>query len=214
MFNSRVFIKPLLRLQGPFTVQVEVSKTKAQASARVLPGLVLRVTVPSWAKEPEGIVTNLYNRACKQLHKHAYVWQRYGAEQGLLAIETSAQLKPLVEEINAQTLQGNLAGVKLGHAKLSRMAQINTRTRMMTVSRFVVHQVPELAFRYLIIHELSHLTHPNHSRFFWQLVASHMPDFRIHEAVLDAHHYWLTVGMTPETIFDLLQPEAQKKLFK
>jgi len=32
--------------------------------------------------------------------------------------------------------------------------------------------------RYLMIHELAHLTHMNHSKRFWRLVANHVPDFR------------------------------------
>lgn len=31
---------------------------------------------------------------------------------------------------------------------------------------------------YVIIHELSHLKHPNHSKYFWQEVASHCPEYK------------------------------------
>lgn len=37
---------------------------------------------------------------------------------------------------------------------------------------------------YLIIHELAHLKHLNHSKDFWALVAKHCPDFKIHKKVL------------------------------
>jgi predicted metal-dependent hydrolase len=36
---------------------------------------------------------------------------------------------------------------------------------------------PDLV-RYVFIHELVHIPHPNHSRAFWQAVAVHVPDYR------------------------------------
>jgi hypothetical protein len=39
---------------------------------------------------------------------------------------------------------------------------------------------PEL-ITYIMIHELCHLVHLNHSPAFWSTVEKHMPDFRIHE---------------------------------
>jgi predicted metal-dependent hydrolase len=36
---------------------------------------------------------------------------------------------------------------------------------------------PDLV-RYVFIHELMHIRHPNHSRAFWQAVAVHVPDYR------------------------------------
>jgi len=39
---------------------------------------------------------------------------------------------------------------------------------------------PELV-KYILIHELCHLVHLNHSPAFWSIVEKHMPDFRIHE---------------------------------
>jgi predicted metal-dependent hydrolase len=36
---------------------------------------------------------------------------------------------------------------------------------------------PDLV-RYIFIHELVHIPHPNHSRAFWQAVAVHVPDYR------------------------------------
>lgn len=39
--------------------------------------------------------------------------------------------------------------------------------------------------RYVIIHELCHLQHMNHSQRYWRLVESFVPDYRVHENTLD-----------------------------
>lgn len=45
--------------------------------------------------------------------------------------------------------------------------------------------VPAATVDYLMVHELCHTRHLNHSPAFWQLVASHSPDYRAHEKLLD-----------------------------
>lgn len=41
---------------------------------------------------------------------------------------------------------------------------------------------------YVIIHELAHLIHLNHSAEFWALVESHCPDYRIHDDWINKNH--------------------------
>lgn len=38
---------------------------------------------------------------------------------------------------------------------------------------------PPAVLDYVVVHELCHLTHMNHSRFFWHMVEQIMPDYRI-----------------------------------
>ncbi len=44
--------------------------------------------------------------------------------------------------------------------------------------------LPANTVEYLMIHELCHTRHLNHSKAFWALVESHCPDFRAHEKLL------------------------------
>jgi hypothetical protein len=44
--------------------------------------------------------------------------------------------------------------------------------------------LPEETVRYLLVHELCHTRHLNHSKSFWALVEQHCPDYRRHEKLL------------------------------
>ena len=44
--------------------------------------------------------------------------------------------------------------------------------------------LPADAVEYLMIHELCHTRHLNHSQAFWTLVQSHCPGYRTHEKLL------------------------------
>ncbi len=45
---------------------------------------------------------------------------------------------------------------------------------------------------YVIVHELSHLTHRNHSRAFWREVETVLPDYKIKRRWLSRHGHFLT----------------------
>lgn len=53
---------------------------------------------------------------------------------------------------------------------------------------------PEWVMDYVIIHELCHLTHMNHSAQFWELVAHYMPDYQAAKQWLKAHGQELVIG--------------------
>ncbi|AMK75281.1 MULTISPECIES: M48 family metallopeptidase [Methylomonas] len=46
---------------------------------------------------------------------------------------------------------------------------------------------PPAALEYVVVHELCHIKHKNHSPVFWQLVAEHLPDFKQHRLWLKQH---------------------------
>ena len=50
----------------------------------------------------------------------------------------------------------------------------------------LIHAPPEVA-RYVIIHELAHRTHHNHSSHFWKLVEQYDPAYKLHRGWLKRH---------------------------
>lgn len=52
---------------------------------------------------------------------------------------------------------------------------------------------PPAVLDYVVVHELCHLTHMNHSKDFWNLVGLVMPDYKIHKRWLREHGHELTL---------------------
>lgn len=46
---------------------------------------------------------------------------------------------------------------------------------------------PPRVLDYVVVHELCHLTHMNHSRDFWDMVERIMPDYKVHRRWLKEH---------------------------
>jgi len=54
---------------------------------------------------------------------------------------------------------------------------------------------PPVVMEYVVVHELCHIRHKNHSRDFWELVALHMPDYQQHRRWLKQHGAGLMMGL-------------------
>ena len=127
-------------------------------------------------------------------------FQRWAAKQAVLAASlppmgagdgrtwSLADFEDYVRRLNGETLGVALKGVRIGSARRSRLAQANTRSGVLTFSRFAIDRMPMQALRYLVLHELAHLIEANHSPRFWALVARHEPDYKRQRAIAQAHH--------------------------
>ena len=114
--------------------------------------------------------------------------QRSKAIRTLLSRVIGADFLPAitqrVHELNAQYYQRKVKGVKLKYnhsnwGSCSNSGNINLSTRLLFAPKKVVD--------YVIIHELAHLIHLNHSARFWAEVARAMPDYEEQEAWLRQH---------------------------
>lgn len=100
--------------------------------------------------------------------------------------EIARTLRNWVEAVAQQELAAELARVSAQTGLTYRRVQVRRqRTRWgscsasgtISLNMCLLFQRPEVV-RYLLIHELSHTRHMNHSRHFWVLVESFEPDYR------------------------------------
>ncbi|MBK9108678.1 MAG: M48 family metallopeptidase [Saprospiraceae bacterium] len=85
------------------------------------------------------------------------------------------ELSGRVHELNQRFFQKEISGIRLKHnasnwGSCSSKKNINLSTKLLLTPDFITD--------YIIIHELSHLTHMDHSDRFWKLVESVMPEYR------------------------------------
>ena len=105
---------------------------------------------------------------------HRFLWR-------LLSKSEMERIEELVLSINRETfnlpvrrVRLEIMGVRWGSC--SRKGNINLNTALLFV--------PPSILRYVIIHELAHIQHPNHSQSFWITVESAMPDFKLSILIL------------------------------
>lgn len=114
-------------------------------------------------------------------------------------------IRLLIEDYYKQTARqhfltrtGHLAG-RLGVTPLSvatkaykaRWGSCSVKGEISFNWRLIV--APEPVIDYVVIHELCHLDHPNHSRSFWDSVEKAVPEYRKHKAWLHAHGHTLRI---------------------
>jgi hypothetical protein len=128
---------------------------------------------------------------------------RFGAETVRVA-DAADDLRPAIERhlrrLAAQELPARVLELAALHQfPVGRVTIRNQRSRWGSCSRrgtislnWRLVQVPLFVRDYLILHELAHLRHMNHSRRFWAEVARLSPDFRQAEQWLKQHSRLLT----------------------
>lgn len=180
--SEALLIVPILPIET-----VLVSKRK-RAIARIRDG-VIEITLPKhW---PSAFKAQVIQQLASQMQaQYAKDWQLVAQwpPEALISFEKKADFCAWVNALNVETVGVPLVGIRMGHAKHTHLAQMNTQTRMMTVSKYCLNQVPPEALRYLVIHELVHLEIANHTRAFWSRVAEFVPDYKTQRKVIAAFH--------------------------
>jgi predicted metal-dependent hydrolase len=186
-------------------VLIEESRKLRRASACIRDGKTIHVKLPRhWSKDLKySVTTELVERLQKKDAKERDLLEQ-AAQQETVTVTTNAELEALVRQINEETFRVQLGKVQIGYARYNHLAQVNLRTKTMTVSRYCLNQAPKEALRYLIIHELSHYFESGHGPRFWALVQKHVPDYRLQSRIMKAFHHQAVINeekqeTTPKT---------------
>ena len=102
------------------------------------------------------------------------------AKKKLLMKQAKAYL-PYRLEFWAQKYGYKYSGVRLTHANTRWGSRSSSGTIALNIG---LMKVPEVLRDYVIIHELAHIRHMNHSTAFWAEVAKHDPEYRRHRKAL------------------------------
>lgn len=178
-----------VELTSALPVTLTLTTAKRQATGKRNPAGFELIIPKRWSvKQRMEAAQSLLKRLERQEVQRTKLVKDALSNQTLLELETQEALESYVKELNAATLQSPLRGVRQGWAKHSRMAQVNLRTGVMTVSKYCLGNVPEQAFRYLLIHELAHFYVAGHGPRFWAKVAEHCPDYKRQHKIIGAWH--------------------------
>lgn len=115
-------------------------------------------------------------------HAHAVLQQFL---TNLLNLTLPLRLERLTERIGKKPVKVRISKARTRWGSCSSNGNIALNWRL-------VMAPPEI-LDYIIVHELAHLTHPNHSRAFWAEVARILPDYKARKQWLRQYGAWLTL---------------------
>lgn len=116
----------------------------------------------------------------------------------LLVPQTAADLQPVLrwldtqarEQLAARAQQTSLRlslfpkSLRFTHAK-GRWGSMSGRGTLSLNQALLF--CPPAVIEYVLVHELCHIPHPNHSPAFWQMVGRCMPEYQVHRQWLKTH---------------------------
>lgn len=185
-------------------IELQVSKKRVKNINFRLKPHVLMVSVPSFIS-PAQMAESIAKRVPWAIQNHAQVLEQYKRKQSTLSESSIADSSLLLWGITQPfTLNHDkkiayyrqalfkvapvlfekwqpIVGATANEIRLKKMhtrwGSCNTRARRIWLSVYLP-AYPIECTEYVIVHELCHLHHANHSAAFWQTVATAMPDYQ------------------------------------
>ena len=127
----------------------------------------------------------IHSRTPDNSEKNQALIERWLKNEAQQYIDTRCIELAKTMEINQQisAIKYRKTRSKWGHCTSTGILQFN----------WLIIMAPVEVIDYLLIHELSHLTHMNHSKQFWQRVAEFCPQYRQHKKWLNEQGHRITL---------------------
>ncbi len=148
----------------------------------------LTVTVRAPMNMPDEIIDGFVSKHEKWIEKKLAVMKSREVKADNLTESEIAELKQKAKEIIPQKVERfaeimGLAptGVKITSAK-KRFGSCSGKNSLCFSYRLMLY--PDAAIDYVVVHELAHIKHHNHSAQFYKLVEKYLPDYKFRENLL------------------------------
>ena len=197
-------LQSIIQFLSEAGIELQVSKKRVKNINFRLKPYVLMVSVPTFIS-PAQMAESIAKRVPWAIQNHAQVLEQYQRKQSTSS-ESSAAESPLLlwgipqpislsHDKKIAYYRQNLSkviptlfdkwqpivGATANEIRLKKMhtrwGSCNTRARRIWLSVYLP-AYPIECTEYVIVHELCHLHHPNHSAVFWQTVATAMPNYQ------------------------------------
>ena len=133
---------------------------------------------------PEDRLPLLYRLLPKELAAEVFVEMEPEEQELLIKSFSDTELKEVLEELYPLVAPFGVARPALRvRAMRSRWGSCHYTKGVVVLSSHLLAK-PRAAVEYVVLHELCHFLHPDHSQAFYGLLASLMPDWRQRKALL------------------------------
>ena len=170
-----------------------VRSDRTTVALEITKDLTVRIRAPRHAADAE-----LYAIAEKHrqwIEKHVEIQKRRSEARTAydLTEEDADALKALARQVIPPKVEyyAKLMGVKPKSVKIT-----SAHTRFGSCSgqnalcfSYILMRYPEEAIDYVVVHELAHIKHHNHSRSFYSFVGKFLPDYKLREKMLREDQY-------------------------
>ena len=143
----------------------------------------------------DGTITIMLASGLAQEQKEAHI---YSLSTRVIAKHTLPDVNFRINQLNETHFNFKLDKVRLKEQS-SRWGSYSKRTNTINLNIRLLFAPPEVLDS-VIIHELAHIKHQNHSKAFWKLVLTAMPDYRERRKWLRENGNSLGVFPKPDTV--------------
>lgn len=150
----------------------------------------LIVSAPIWVSEKRvhNFVTTKKDRIIKKI-----IYIKNNISDSTIEISKNMKEHALIQilprvEYYADMMQVSYTDLKITTAQTKRWS---CSSRWVLMFHWKLSQFPLSIVDYVVVHELAHLVHFNHSKDFWSLVEQYHPEYKSSKKRLKGHGNWL-----------------------